>query len=113
MSVLFIVTATNDYRSIIKSGVKNVNGCEVGKHCVFCVCSHNVKMSVKLKADYGAVLHMPVLKEGKDRVSQLPGSMESYAQPGDQHIPLHMITAAQSPVFRITLFVKVISLLCS
>lgn len=43
-------------------------------------------MGVKLKADYGAVLHMPVLKEGKDRVSQLPGSMQSqqsYAQHGE------------------------------
>lgn len=43
-------------------------------------------MGVKLKADYGAVLHMPVLKEGKDRVSQLPGSLhghQSYTQPGE------------------------------
>lgn len=42
-------------------------------------------MDVKLKAEYGAVLHMPVLKEGKDRVSQHPGSMQiqqSYTQPG-------------------------------
>lgn len=37
---------------------------------------------MKLKADYGAVLHMPVLKEGKDRVPQHPGSMQGYAQPG-------------------------------
>lgn len=34
-------------------------------------------MGVKLKAEYGAVLHMPVLKEGKDRISQHPGSMQS------------------------------------
>lgn len=43
-------------------------------------------MGVKLKADYGAVLHMPILKEGKDRVSQLPGSMHGqqiYTQPGE------------------------------
>lgn len=43
-------------------------------------------MDVKLKTEYGAVLHMPVLKEGKDRVSQLPGSMQghqSYTQPGE------------------------------
>ncbi len=49
-------------------------------------CSFKVKMGVKLKAEYGAVLHMPVLKEGKDRVSQLPGSMQghqSYLQPGE------------------------------
>lgn len=42
-------------------------------------------MGVKLKAEYGAVLHMPVLKEGKDRVSHHPGSMQghqSYTQPG-------------------------------
>ncbi|KAI4786559.1 hypothetical protein KUCAC02_037044, partial [Chaenocephalus aceratus] len=48
--------------------------------------SQKMKMSVKLKADYNAVLHMPVLKEGKDRVSLLAGSMlgnQSYTQPGD------------------------------
>lgn len=39
-------------------------------------------MGVKLKADYSAVLHMPVLKEGKDRVPQHPGSMQGYTQPG-------------------------------
>uniref|UniRef100_A0A8C4IPS0 Pleiotropic regulator 1 n=1 Tax=Dicentrarchus labrax TaxID=13489 RepID=A0A8C4IPS0_DICLA len=45
--------------------------------------SFKIKMDVKLKADYGAVLHMPVLKEGKDRVSQLPGSLHQiYTQPG-------------------------------
>lgn len=52
-----------------------------------CVHSSKIKMAVKLKADYGAVLHMPVLKEGKDRVSQLPGSMQSqqgYAQHGEE-----------------------------
>uniref|UniRef100_A0A3B4V2J6 Pleiotropic regulator 1 n=1 Tax=Seriola dumerili TaxID=41447 RepID=A0A3B4V2J6_SERDU len=46
--------------------------------------SHKVKMDVKLKAEYGAVLHMPVLKECKDRVSLLSGSMQShqsYTQP--------------------------------
>lgn len=51
-----------------------------------CIHSSKIKMGVKLKADYGAVLHMPVLKEGKDRVSQLPGSMQSqqsYAQHGE------------------------------
>lgn len=44
-------------------------------------------MGVKLKADYGAVLHMPVLKEGKDRLSQLPGSLQGqqiYTQPGEE-----------------------------
>lgn len=56
---------------------------------VTCVCSHNVKMTVKLKTEYGAVLHMPVLKEGKDRVSVLPGSMQghqSYTQPGNNEM---------------------------
>lgn len=46
-------------------------------------------MDVKLKAEYGAVLHMPVLKEGKDRVSHLPGSMQghqSYTQPGEEQM---------------------------
>uniref|UniRef100_A0A6Q2XAS2 Pleiotropic regulator 1 n=1 Tax=Esox lucius TaxID=8010 RepID=A0A6Q2XAS2_ESOLU len=38
--------------------------------------SHKVKMAAKLRADYGAILHMPVLKEGKDRtpVSDLHGN---------------------------------------
>lgn len=48
-----------------------------------------MKMGVKLKADYGAVLHMPVLKEGKDRVSQQPGIMldqQTYSQPGKDEI---------------------------
>uniref|UniRef100_A0A3Q4GIK8 Pleiotropic regulator 1 n=1 Tax=Neolamprologus brichardi TaxID=32507 RepID=A0A3Q4GIK8_NEOBR len=37
-------------------------------------CSHKLKMGVKLKADYGAVLHLPILREGKDRDSHLSGS---------------------------------------
>lgn len=58
------------------------------KWCIIvsCICSFKMKMGVKLKADYGAVLHMPVLKEGKDRISQLPGGMQGhqgYAQPGE------------------------------
>lgn len=54
---------------------------------VSCFCSHKLKMGVKLKADYDAVLHMPVLKEGKERGSLLPGSMlsqQSYTQPGEE-----------------------------
>lgn len=52
-----------------------------------CICSHNLKMGVKLKAEYGQVLHMPILKEGKDRVSLPPGSLQSqqsYIQPGEE-----------------------------
>lgn len=44
-------------------------------------------MGTKLKADYGAVLHMPVLKEGKDRILHLSGSMQGqqgYTQPGEE-----------------------------
>uniref|UniRef100_A0A667WIL1 Pleiotropic regulator 1 n=1 Tax=Myripristis murdjan TaxID=586833 RepID=A0A667WIL1_9TELE len=51
--------------------------------------SHNVKMAAKLKADYGAVLHMPVLKEGKDRVSHISAGMQghqSYTLPGNHTI---------------------------
>uniref|UniRef100_A0A8C5E0W0 Pleiotropic regulator 1 n=1 Tax=Gouania willdenowi TaxID=441366 RepID=A0A8C5E0W0_GOUWI len=47
--------------------------------------SHKLKMGVKLKTDYSAVLHMPILKEGKDRVSQLPAHLQGhapYSQPG-------------------------------
>ncbi|XP_035760128.1 pre-mRNA-splicing factor prp46-like [Neolamprologus brichardi] len=40
--------------------------------------SHKLKMGVKLKADYGAVLHLPILREGKDRDSHLSGSMEGH-----------------------------------
>ncbi|KAK7929494.1 hypothetical protein WMY93_005889 [Mugilogobius chulae] len=37
--------------------------------------SHKIKMAVKLKADYGPVLHMPVLKENKERVQHMPGGI--------------------------------------
>lgn len=47
-------------------------------------------MGVKLKADYGAVLHMPVLK---DRVPQHPGSMQGYTQPGQDSTTLLRIMA--------------------
>lgn len=50
-------------------------------------------MGVKLKADYSAVLHMPVLKEGKDRVPQHPGSMQGYTQPGQDSTTLLRIMA--------------------
>uniref|UniRef100_A0A669CGD7 Pleiotropic regulator 1 n=1 Tax=Oreochromis niloticus TaxID=8128 RepID=A0A669CGD7_ORENI len=56
--------------------------------------SHKLKMGVKLKADYDAVLHLPILKEGKDRASHLSGSMEghqNYAQPGEDE----SVTACQ------------------
>ncbi|KAG7237071.1 hypothetical protein INR49_032816 [Caranx melampygus] len=58
--------------------------------------SHKLKMGVKLKADYDAVLHMPVLKEGKERGSLLPGSMlsqQSYTQPDD---PEYLITGTHA-----------------
>uniref|UniRef100_A0A3B3ZZN1 Pleiotropic regulator 1 n=1 Tax=Periophthalmus magnuspinnatus TaxID=409849 RepID=A0A3B3ZZN1_9GOBI len=47
--------------------------------------SHKIKLAVKLKADYGPVLHMPALKENKERVHQMSGAVASaqgYAQPG-------------------------------
>uniref|UniRef100_A0A8C7QP50 Pleiotropic regulator 1 n=1 Tax=Oncorhynchus mykiss TaxID=8022 RepID=A0A8C7QP50_ONCMY len=49
--------------------------------------SHKVKMAAKLRADYSAVLHMPVLKEGKDRPlgSNMTGN-QNYAQPGKNAI---------------------------
>lgn len=52
----------------------------------FFVLSHKLKLAVKLKADYSPVLHMPVLKEGKDRMSQYPDGLhdnEAYMQPGE------------------------------
>lgn len=44
-------------------------------------------MAAKLRADYSAVLHMPVLKEGKDRPlgSNMHGN-QNYAQPGKNAI---------------------------
>uniref|UniRef100_A0A674C4I7 Pleiotropic regulator 1 n=1 Tax=Salmo trutta TaxID=8032 RepID=A0A674C4I7_SALTR len=49
--------------------------------------SHKVKMAAKLRADYSAVLHMPVLKEGKDRPlgSNMHGN-QNYLQPGKNAI---------------------------
>lgn len=69
-------------------------------------------MGVKLKADYSAVLHMPVLKEGKDRVSQLPGGMlghQSYTQPGEDETN----TALEMFLLFIWTDFKIISLLFS
>lgn len=40
-------------------------------------------MGVKLKTEYDAVLHMPVLKEGKNRAAQLPGTIQEGSQPGE------------------------------
>uniref|UniRef100_A0A8C5E096 Pleiotropic regulator 1 n=1 Tax=Gouania willdenowi TaxID=441366 RepID=A0A8C5E096_GOUWI len=59
--------------------------------------SHKLKMGVKLKTDYSAVLHMPILKEGKDRVSQLPAHLQGhapYSQPGDD--PEYLITGTHA-----------------
>uniref|UniRef100_A0A3Q3F5B6 Pleiotropic regulator 1 n=1 Tax=Kryptolebias marmoratus TaxID=37003 RepID=A0A3Q3F5B6_KRYMA len=39
--------------------------------------SHKLKMGVKLKVEYGPVLHIPILKEGKDRVSHFPDGQQS------------------------------------
>ncbi|TNM85760.1 hypothetical protein fugu_008031 [Takifugu bimaculatus] len=58
--------------------------------------SHKLKLGVKLKADYSAVLHMPILKEVKDRVYQQPSSVQdlSYAQTGDD--PEYLITGTHA-----------------
>ncbi|XP_067106524.1 pleiotropic regulator 1 isoform X1 [Osmerus mordax] len=57
--------------------------------------SHKVKMAAKLRADYGAVLHMPVLKEGKDRVlgSDML-SIQNYSQSGDD--PEYLVTGTHA-----------------
>uniref|UniRef100_A0A8C5E2E3 Pleiotropic regulator 1 n=1 Tax=Gouania willdenowi TaxID=441366 RepID=A0A8C5E2E3_GOUWI len=55
--------------------------------------SHKLKMGVKLKTDYSAVLHMPILKEGKDRVSQLPAHLQGHA-PYSQ--PEYLITGTHA-----------------
>ncbi|XP_024292434.1 pleiotropic regulator 1 [Oncorhynchus tshawytscha] len=57
--------------------------------------SHKVKMAAKLRADYSAVLHMPVLKEGKDRPlgSNMPAN-QNYLQPGDD--PEYLITGTHA-----------------
>ncbi|CDQ82314.1 pleiotropic regulator 1 [Oncorhynchus mykiss] len=57
--------------------------------------SHKVKMAAKLRADYSAVLHMPVLKEGKDRPlgSNMPAN-QNYLQPVDD--PEYLITGTHA-----------------
>uniref|UniRef100_A0AAZ3S3C8 Pleiotropic regulator 1 n=1 Tax=Oncorhynchus tshawytscha TaxID=74940 RepID=A0AAZ3S3C8_ONCTS len=59
--------------------------------------SHKVKMAAKLRADYSAVLHMPVLKEGKDRPlgSNMPYfSLQLSGLPGDD--PEYLITGTHA-----------------
>ncbi|KAI1887454.1 hypothetical protein AGOR_G00190460 [Albula goreensis] len=47
--------------------------------------SHKLKMAAKLRAEYDAVLHMPALKEGKDKISsQTP---DPYGQQGYPALP--------------------------
>ncbi|GAA6097785.1 pleiotropic regulator 1, partial [Tachysurus ichikawai] len=41
--------------------------------------SHKLKMAIKLRGDYGPVLHMPVLKEGKSKV---PHALDLYSSSG-------------------------------
>lgn len=41
------------------------------------LCSHKVKMAIKLRTEYGSVLHMPVLKECV-REKGSHGVVESY-----------------------------------
>ncbi|KAJ8281136.1 hypothetical protein GJAV_G00063970 [Gymnothorax javanicus] len=46
--------------------------------------SHRLKMAVKLKAEYDAVLHMPILKEGKDKIqtqTSVPYNPQVYPAP--------------------------------
>lgn len=50
-------------------------------------------MGVKLKVEYGPVLHMPILKEGKERVSHFPDSLQghqSYAHAGKKETDMHV-----------------------
>ncbi|KAK3507747.1 hypothetical protein QTP70_035010, partial [Hemibagrus guttatus] len=42
--------------------------------------SHKLKISVKLRTEYGPVLHMPVLKEGKSKVA--PNALDPYNSSG-------------------------------
>uniref|UniRef100_A0A3Q2Q7J0 Pleiotropic regulator 1 n=2 Tax=Fundulus heteroclitus TaxID=8078 RepID=A0A3Q2Q7J0_FUNHE len=46
--------------------------------------SHKLKMGVKLKTEYAPVLHMPVLKEGRDRVPGYQEMHQGYPHPGDE-----------------------------
>uniref|UniRef100_A0A674NLR9 Pleiotropic regulator 1 n=1 Tax=Takifugu rubripes TaxID=31033 RepID=A0A674NLR9_TAKRU len=54
--------------------------------------SHKLKLGVKLKADYSAVLHMPILKEVKDRGSFLP--VHVFVFSGDD--PEYLITGTHA-----------------
>lgn len=50
-------------------------------------------MGVKLKVEYSPVLHMPVLKEEKERVSHFPDSLQShqsYAHAGKKETDMHV-----------------------
>uniref|UniRef100_A0A8C9SXX5 Pleiotropic regulator 1 n=1 Tax=Scleropages formosus TaxID=113540 RepID=A0A8C9SXX5_SCLFO len=46
--------------------------------------SHKVKMTAKLRAEYSAVLHMPLLKEERDKVAQHVDS--AYAQQNPEYL---------------------------
>ncbi|MFT7815118.1 pleiotropic regulator 1-like [Arapaima gigas] len=56
--------------------------------------SHKLKMAAKLRAEYSAVLHMPLLKEERDKVVQHLGSeyiQQSYAESSGKY-PEYLIT---------------------
>uniref|UniRef100_A0A672YSW3 Pleiotropic regulator 1 n=1 Tax=Sphaeramia orbicularis TaxID=375764 RepID=A0A672YSW3_9TELE len=58
--------------------------------------SHHMKMGVKLKTEYEAVLHMPVLKEGKDRVPQLSSSLQGHQTYTQADDPDYLITGTHA-----------------
>lgn len=58
--------------------------------------SHKMKLNVKLKAEYGAVLHMPVLKEGKARVQGAATDMLSIQYNPQPDDPEYLITGTHA-----------------
>lgn len=52
--------------------------------------SNKVKMAVKLRAEYGAILHMPLMKEGRDKDHMLDPYSHGYADPAS--MPEYQIT---------------------
>ncbi|XP_077479734.1 pleiotropic regulator 1 [Stigmatopora argus] len=60
--------------------------------------SHKLKMAVKLKTEYDAVLHMPILKEPKERITVPSNNMQlqlGYTQPISDE-PDYMITGTHA-----------------
>lgn len=66
---------------------KNDDGGDVFYPCL----SHKVKMAAKLRAEYSSILHMPVLKEGRDKDHMLDPYSMGYSDPGECSLTLFIV----------------------